>query len=138
HVPKVGELTQSEMVDFHQLFRCLESSLERSFGADLVNLSCERNWAFRSSNPIPPFLDGKPNPHVHWHIVPRYRKPVHFMGARWDDPTFGEPFVWKEKAIEEDITLGIIQILRRGLPVTYKRLPNCCSLGENRKKEKGS
>ena len=121
HVSKVGALTRVEMADFHQLFRQLESTLERTFGAALVNLSCERNWAYREKNPVPPFLEGQPNPHVHWHVVPRYRQRVRFMNIEWNDPTFGEPFLWRKKDIPEDVTVGIIHAIRQTLPIEYAK-----------------
>lgn len=119
HVSKVGALTQAEIVEFHKVFSQLERALESTFGASLVNLSCERNWAYREQNPDPPFLDGQPNPHVHWHVVPRYKQIVRFMGIEWEDPTFGQPFVWRKKGIPPEVTLAIIRAIRRKLPIEY-------------------
>ena len=56
--------------------------LEVALGATGVNLSCDRNWAYRERDPDPPFWEGRPNPHVHWHVVPRHRTPVKFRGLR--------------------------------------------------------
>jgi diadenosine tetraphosphate (Ap4A) HIT family hydrolase len=119
HVPRVAELTRAEMNGFHQIFRQLEPVLEGTFGASLVNLSCERNWAYRKSNPDPPFLNGEPNPHVHWHVVPRYKQRVRFMGVDWQDPAFGEPFIWRKRNIPPDVRLAIIKAIRRKLTIKY-------------------
>jgi len=36
------------------------------------------NWSYNPEKQHPAFLDGKPNPHSHWHIIPRYDSPRQF------------------------------------------------------------
>ncbi len=80
HVGKVSALTPVEAADLFALYATVEPVLEQVLGADLVNLSCLRNWAYRDRDPEPPWRDGRPNPHVHWHVAPRYREPVTVAG----------------------------------------------------------
>ena len=61
HVPRICDLTSEETTDFHKLYSVFEPALERSFGANLINISCLRNWAYRRENPHPPFKNGKPS-----------------------------------------------------------------------------
>lgn len=46
-----------------------------------MHIECNRNNAFKSE----PF-----NPHVHWHIYPRYKEPVEIADIVFDDPMFGQ------------------------------------------------
>lgn len=92
HVPRICDQTPKESTDFFAVVRELEPALERSFGAALINFSCLRNWAYRAVDPDPPFLNGQPNPHVHWHVLTRYAQPVTFEGVTFTDEAFGGLF----------------------------------------------
>ena len=124
HVASVGKLNVDEAADFHRLFVLLEPALEKVFGASLVNVSCDRNWAFRKANPNPPFFEGRPNPHVHWHVVPRYPRKISFDSVEWSDTTFGEPFVWRKKAVPLGVRVKIIRAIRRKLPISFVKKAN--------------
>lgn len=118
HVARICDFNAAEMAEFAPLFALVEPALEKAFGAELLNLYYQRNWAYRTVNPDPPFKDGRPNPHVHCHIVPRYSHPVEFGGHRWVDATFGEPFVWGRVSLPAPLRLAIIERIRSCLPVT--------------------
>lgn len=109
HVPRMADLTAEEGREFQILIAMLEPALERAFGATLINMHYQRNWAFRAQNPDPPFKDGRPNPHVHWHVMPRYAEPVVFRGLTFDDPAFGEPFEWRDREVPADIRRAILR-----------------------------
>jgi diadenosine tetraphosphate (Ap4A) HIT family hydrolase len=119
HVPRISELTDSEFSDFHASYSLVERAIETRLGASLLNLSCERNWAYRDDNPDPPSLNGRPNPHVHWHVVPRYRQAIRFEGIEWDDPNFGDPFVWRKEEVPLSVRQAIIERIRSCLEIEY-------------------
>lgn len=119
HVAKVGELTTDEAADLFRLYATLEPVLERVIGADLVNLSCLRNWAYREVDPEPPWSDGRPNPHVHWHVAPRYRDPVDIAGEAIVDVDFGEELVWTGRRLPPPVRTHLITTLRAALPITF-------------------
>ena len=115
HVPKVSELNANEAFELFELYKCLEQVLERGLGASMVNLSCLRNWAYRRENPDPPLLNGLPNPHVHWHVAPRYASPVSIEGVSFIHDAFGKELVWKSRRIGNDVRTRIIAVLSDGL-----------------------
>jgi len=117
-VRKVSSLTDAENADFHALFRALEPVLEAVVGADLVNLSCLRNWAYRVRNPDPPWRDGAPNPHVHWHVAPRYRTPRTIAGVVFEDEDFGEELAWRGRRVDPVVRRTLLDGIRGALPVT--------------------
>jgi diadenosine tetraphosphate (Ap4A) HIT family hydrolase len=112
HVAKVGELDEHETLEFFALYRLIEAALESELGASMVNLSCLRNWAYRADNADPPWLDGRPNPHVHWHVAPRYAQPVTIAGDTFVDERFGEELIWCGGRVRRDVEHEIIDRLR--------------------------
>ncbi len=120
HVAKVSELTAVEAADLFALYAAVEPILEQVLGADLVNLSCLRNWAYREIDPEPPWRHGRPNPHVHWHVAPRYRHPVMIGDETFTDVDFGEELVWTGRRLEPQARREIIATIRRALPVSFE------------------
>ena len=65
------------------------------------------NHAFRSE----PF-----NPHVHWHIYPRYKKAQEINGITFDDTLFGNFYDNSaERLVDEDNVKEIASRLRQQL-----------------------
>jgi diadenosine tetraphosphate (Ap4A) HIT family hydrolase len=118
HARSVSSLTAEEAADFHLLFKALEPGLEAVIGADLINLSCLRNWAFRAVDPEPPFRDGAPSPHVHWHVATRYQTPRTIQGVTFDDVDFGEELVWRGRRVDAVVRRSLMRSIRSALPVT--------------------
>lgn len=75
HKSSVGDLSQNEILEFHRIVTELEIGVRAAFAVDLFNLMCLMNNAVRDSQET----------HVHWHMVPRYSKPVNFMGHTFTD-----------------------------------------------------
>lgn len=80
HVESLGHLTQEEQLEFFDIHAQLERAIKQAFGAAVINTSCLTNHAFRS-NPA--------EPHIHWHLKPRYQQTVNFAGQTFTDPGFG-------------------------------------------------
>jgi diadenosine tetraphosphate (Ap4A) HIT family hydrolase len=93
HCPSLSELTTEEWLDFKKLICVIEKKIKNAFNADLFNWSCLMNNAFK---------DGSNNPHVHWHIRPRYRKSTEKYGQIFIDPEFGQHYDNKRVSIIED------------------------------------
>jgi len=80
HKGRLGELSKDEWDDLQAIFRDLEQRYKRIFGADVINVECNMNHAFKTES----F-----NPHIHWHIYPRYKNTVEVAGVVFEDPLFG-------------------------------------------------
>jgi diadenosine tetraphosphate (Ap4A) HIT family hydrolase len=119
-VPKVGALTAFEAADFFAVYALLEDALERVLGADLVNLSCLRNWAYREVDPEPPYRDGFPNPHVHWHVAPRFGQALTFAGETFIDVDFGDELSWTGRRLDRHVRRELITAIRGALPITFE------------------
>jgi diadenosine tetraphosphate (Ap4A) HIT family hydrolase len=112
HIAMISELSTEEWSELYEVNRILEPALIKTFGADLVNFECLRNNAFRVANPVPPFKNGQPNPHVHWHVMPRYSKPVEILDRKFSDECFGSPYHFRAPKPDWELCDHIVQLLR--------------------------
>jgi len=87
HAPSLSEITSEELLDFHQVVKTLESSIKKAFGAEMFNWGCLMNDAYKNT---------PPNPHVHWHLRPRYNYPVKFSGITFNDTEFAHHYTRTE------------------------------------------
>ncbi|MDD1773948.1 MAG: HIT family protein [Methanobacterium sp.] len=74
------ELDDAEWLDFADIVRRLETSVDEAFKPTLFNWSCFKNKEYRN---------GDPNPEIHWHLLPRYQDEVEFAGEKFKDQDFG-------------------------------------------------
>lgn len=106
-VPAMSDLTNEEWLDFADLVKKLESAFKKAFGATMFNWSCLMNGAYQND---------PPNPHVHWHLMPRYKNPVEFAGQKFEDKEFGRHYARSTESPVSDIVFNkIIDILRERL-----------------------
>ncbi len=117
HVPKLSELTQAEATEFFEPAAVVERALEDDLGATMVNFSCLRNWAFREANLVPPMLNGHPNPHVHWHVSPRYRQSVTICAEEFVDHQYGEELRWGARYVTEEVQIELIRRLSKAISI---------------------
>jgi len=90
HCPSLIMLTEEENKDFLEAIKNLEPALKKAFGCEMVNVSCLMNHAYKNS---------PPNPHIHWHIRPRYKEKVEFEGISFEDSKFGSHYDPKAKRV---------------------------------------
>lgn len=83
HCGELSLLKSEEWEDLYKLIKVVEPVYKKAFGAKLLNWSCLMNNAYQN-NP--------PNPHVHWHLRPRYDKKVKFFGVVFKDLEFGHHY----------------------------------------------
>lgn len=104
HKGSLSELDEEEWQDFRELVCKLEKAYKDAFGAEPLNWGCFMNHAFRTE----PF-----NPHVHWHIFPRYSVAPVVAGITFDDPLFGNFYDDKaERLVSDEVVAEIAETLR--------------------------
>lgn len=99
HKGSLGDLSKAEWEDFEVTVRRLEKAYKEVYGAEPLNWGCYMNHAFRTK----PF-----NPHVHWHIYPRYETPPTLDGVAYDDSLFGNFYDSKAERLVDDATAELI------------------------------
>ncbi len=88
HCGDIAELNESEWRDLLQLIKRYEAIIRKKFGASLFNWTCLMNDAFKVT---------PANPHVHFHVRPRYKGKVEFAGVIFEDKEFGHHYDNKKK-----------------------------------------
>lgn len=82
HKERLSDLLDTEVLEYQRILRALELGMRAAFGMDLPNWLCLMNNAAR---------DGQVS-HVHWHMVPRYSRPVTFNGRTYFDSAWPKQY----------------------------------------------
>ena len=107
NVGDLAKLSDGEWLDFAKLVKKYESALRKAFGATMFNWSCLMNNAFRN-NP--------PDPHVHWHVRPRYSKPTVLEKMAFEDKEFGNHYARRtNREVPEEVFKKIVKIIQDNL-----------------------
>lgn len=103
----LADITTEELLDFHEIVKKYELAFRKAFGAVMFNWTCLMNSAYQN-NP--------PDPQVHWHVRPRYDKPVEFGGELFTDKVFGHHYERNtERSISEELKSQIIKMVQEYL-----------------------
>jgi len=107
NVGAMSDLTDDEWLDFADLVKKVEDGFKKIFGATMFNWTCLMNGAYQND---------PPDPHVHWHLRPRYKNPVEFAGQTFDDKEFGHHYARStDSPVSDEIFMKIISKVREGL-----------------------
>jgi len=100
HYGTLDGLIDEEWLDFAKVVKQLEHSLKKSFNTTMFNWGALMNADYMNENP---------DPHIHWHFIPRYTHSVEFEGLLFEDEYFGSmhprpirevPYKIRKKIIE--------------------------------------
>jgi diadenosine tetraphosphate (Ap4A) HIT family hydrolase len=76
----LGKLNDEEWIEFSKIVDSLQKALKKSFNSVMFNWGCLMNSSY---------LNNPPDPHVHWHFIPRYDQKIEFEELIFEDPCFG-------------------------------------------------
>jgi diadenosine tetraphosphate (Ap4A) HIT family hydrolase len=79
HARELTDLGPEERDELMRVVYAVEAAIRGTLGADKMNVASLGNMT----------------PHVHWHVIPRFRDDRHFPGPIWAAPT-------REAAVPED------------------------------------
>jgi len=120
HFAWYEEMTDAEAREYQEILKALLPALRKTFDVTYFNICALMNLAFHDKHPIPSFKDGKPNPHFHWHIIPRYDGPRYFDDTEFVDPEFGRSYNLKRKEMRVGLERRkAIDALRENLQITF-------------------
>ena len=69
HVPEMSDLQESDRDRLMRVVFAVETALRESLGPDKINLASLGNLT----------------PHLHWHVIPRFRNDPHFPNPIWGE-----------------------------------------------------
>lgn len=107
HKRSLSELDAHDWREFTALVPLLERAYKDGLGATLPNWSCLMNLAYN-------------NPHVHWHLRPRFKCPPVLDGVAYPDEMFGKHYDPFAKRLVSDVVVerigGILRPYFRNIP----------------------
>jgi diadenosine tetraphosphate (Ap4A) HIT family hydrolase len=103
HYGALAGINPEEWVDFGEIVQKLEHSLKKAFDATLFNWESLMNADH---------LQKYPDPHVHWHFIPRYNHKVELGELIFEDPDFGHMKPGPIRKIPDDIREKIIRKIK--------------------------
>ncbi|MBI2075106.1 MAG: HIT family protein [Candidatus Harrisonbacteria bacterium] len=106
HAGSLSDLTVEELVDFGGAVKKIEAAAKKAFHAIMFNWTCMMNDMYRAA---------KADPHVHWHVRPRYNRAIEISGTRFTDSEFGQHYNRdRMQEVPSDVRKEIIAKLRSG------------------------
>jgi len=107
HFGQMSDMTPEEVLDFLEVVKKIEAAIKKAFGATMFNWSCLMNNFYKEENP---------DPHLHWHVKPRYREKVVVAGKTFEDREFAHHYSRDDNIIEsEDIRAAIVKEIQKNL-----------------------
>jgi len=105
----LGNLNQEEWLEFSKIVNSLQKTVKKAFNPVMFNWGCLMNSSY---------LKDPPNPHVHWHFIPRYNKKIEFEGLIFEDPCFGFSTMKSKEGsskIPQNVRIKIIEKIRNNI-----------------------
>ena len=107
HKGSLSELSDDDWQEFKEIVCQLEPAYKDAFGAVPLNWGCFMNHAFRTE---------PSNPHVHWHIFPRYKVAPILDCVTYDDPLYGNFYDDNaERLVSDEVVEQIVEKLKAHL-----------------------
>ena len=103
HYNNLSGIKTEEWVNFGEVVQKLELSLKRAFNPTMFNWESLMNTDY---------LQNQPDPHVHWHFIPRYNHKIKFEGLTFEDHDFGHMKHRPIRRVPDDIREKIIQKIK--------------------------
>ncbi|MGZ7117932.1 MAG: HIT family protein [Methanobacterium sp.] len=111
HEGDLGKLNHEEWQEFSKIVKSLQEALKKSFNSIMFNWGVLMNSSY---------LKDPPEPHVHWHFIPRYNQKVEFEGLIFEDPCFGSSTLKASgivREIPENMRMKIIEKIKNNLDI---------------------
>ena len=99
HKEVLGKLTVDEWREYQEIVQKLENAYIQAFDASPINWCCFMDHAYR---------EDEPQPHVHWHVIPRYKQAPQIGDIVFDDSEYGDLFDHKAERLVSDSVVGEI------------------------------
>lgn len=108
HDGVLASLNEKEWIDFGKTVNILESALKKSFSPTLFNWGALMNADYMKENP---------DPHIHWHFIPRYKNKVEFDGLVFVDKYFGSMQPRPIEEVPDSVRKNIIEKIKENIEI---------------------
>ena len=111
HRESISGLNADEWLSLKELMSACESMLKNELGAEAFNWSCLMNDAYKAEIPTP---------HIHFHLRPRYSKPVKIGNAVFNDKEFAHHYNNKAKPLDNKTAQMIFEQVKANIDKYFK------------------
>ena len=94
-IEKISELRDDELLELKKVMLGVELVIKKLFSPDRFNYLQMGNALHR----------------LHFHGIPRYKKPQEFDGKIWNDRTYGHPPIWKKTEVEKKLIIKLRKMI---------------------------
>jgi diadenosine tetraphosphate (Ap4A) HIT family hydrolase len=101
HKESISDLSSDDWNELHGVMKRLEDGTKRAFAPSHFNWSCLMNNAVVADQPT----------HVHWHLHPRYIRPVEFAHETFYDTELTPPKERTKHVVSRDVQLQIAEAM---------------------------
>lgn len=88
HIESIGELSDEQWLELKSVIARLQNTVKNTLNASHFNIVCLMNNAFKSDTP---------SPHMHFHLIPRYKSSVVVNNNTYYDSEFGHHYNSKKE-----------------------------------------
>lgn len=99
HAGSLSEVATEEWLELKEIINRIESALKGMFNATAFNWTALMNDAYKAESP---------QPHVHFHIWPRYREAIDIHGELFNDPNFAHHY---DKTAEHKVSEEMLKTI---------------------------
>lgn len=96
YCPHFSDITSEEAADLKEIISFAEEHLKKAFNYDKINY----------------LMMMMVDPHVHFHVIPRYSEPVSFAGVEWVDNKWPTPADLNGDEISGDMAEKIVKKIK--------------------------
>lgn len=107
HKASLSVLTAEEWAEFNELVPKLENANRKAFGGTPFNWMSMMNDSYKNT---------PPNPHVHWHMLPRYDHDVTVAGVTFTDPDYAHHY---NKDRQDEVSPEVAQAIVKSLTANF-------------------
>ncbi|MDZ7786418.1 MAG: HIT family protein [Candidatus Saccharibacteria bacterium] len=99
HKGDLKDLSEEEWLEFSKVLKKYEAGVRKAFNAEMFNWTCLMNNAYQTQ---------PSQPHIHWHVRPRYSTEIEFKGKTYSDPEFAHHYDRNQKNLVNSGVLDAI------------------------------
>lgn len=108
HAGSISELAPEEWLELKEIINRIEGALKGLFNATAFNWTALMNDAYKAVSP---------QPHVHFHVWPRYREATDIHGELFNDPNFTHHY---DKTAEHKVSKEMLQTIHDKITLALK------------------
>lgn len=112
HIPSLSDLTINQWISLKNIINSCERMIKDELNATMINWTCLMNDTYKSYHP---------QPHLHFHVRPRYKHPISILDHTYLDDEFGHHYLnHKNSLLSESEIDALHRLLKKKIPYYFR------------------